>query len=72
MEWFTLRHVAALFLLIWGLGQLRMCAVYLGLVPNSLGITGSPALVRIAAISVLRSLASAAIIAFVSWPVMLT
>ncbi|HLN29957.1 MAG TPA: hypothetical protein VK395_19605 [Gemmataceae bacterium] len=62
--------VGALFIL-WSLAQTRMLLVYLGIVPSSLGIVGSPMLVYSAGLAVIVNPIRAALCFSVPWPMLL-
>jgi hypothetical protein len=62
--------VGALFL-VWTLMQFRMVLVYLGIVPSTLGIVGSPKLVLVASLDVIISPIRAVICFVVPWPMLL-
>lgn len=67
----TVRIVVGGLFLLWALGQVRMLLVYLGRIPSTFGIVGTPTLVFRASTSIIFNVIRAALCFLVSWPMLL-
>jgi hypothetical protein len=66
-----LRYIVGALFILWTMGQIRMLLVYLGKVPSTIGIVGSPRLVFTASLSVIVNPIRGLLCLVVPWPMLL-